>query len=161
MPHPTRKKSAAAIATLLTVAATSPAAADAASEADALARSRSAWETSGVDEYRYGYNKYCDCHREDPPETLVSVRGGDVVDVRHRPYGTDREVVAEQRNLQYYWTVEGLFGLIANAIERNVELRTDYDDALGYPTMIFIDYDSNLIGDELDLRITRLEPATP
>ncbi|HVJ29129.1 MAG TPA: DUF6174 domain-containing protein, partial [Gammaproteobacteria bacterium] len=57
-------------------------------------------------------------------------------------------------NLQYYWTVDALFDLIASALERGVQVRAAYDSELGFPREIYIDYDTNLIGDELDLRMT-------
>jgi hypothetical protein len=44
--------------------------------------------------------------------------------------------------------------LIASAEQRGVEVRAVYDESLGFPREIFIDYDANFIGDELDLRLT-------
>jgi hypothetical protein len=43
-----------------------------------------------------------------------------------------------------------------------VQVRAAYDAGLGFPREIYIDYDTNLIGDELDLRVTsvnRLDAA--
>jgi hypothetical protein len=124
---------------------------------EALEAARARWRTAALDAYEYGYHKYCDCHRESPPETIVTVRGNEVVGVRHRPVGFSHEVPADPKNLQFYWTVEGLFDLIASAEQRGVTVRTAYDAQLGYPTEIFIDYDAQLIGDELDLRLTRVD----
>ncbi len=121
-----------------------------------LAHARAAWKAAHISNYEYGYNKYCACHKENPPETLVTVRDGKVVRVRHRPFGYDREVEAP-RGLEYYWTVDGLFDLVAKALARKAEVRAEYDAKLGYPTRIYVDYDPKLIGDEVDLRITRLE----
>lgn len=143
---------------LLSLAAHTFAFAAGQSEAEELEKHRALWQTAGVAAYEYGYNKFCECHRETPPETLVTVRDGDVVGVRHRPFGFDHDVQAEQRNLQWYWTVEGLFDLVDAALERQAEVRTAYDATLGFPTHVYIDYDTNLIGDELDVRLTRLEP---
>jgi len=115
---------------------------------------RARWKAAAIGTYEYGYNKYCDCHRESPPETVVTVRDGTVTGVRHRPVGTTVEVPAADKNLQYYWTVEGLFDLIASAEVRGVQVRATYDAQLGFPREIYIDYDKNLIGDELDVRLT-------
>ena len=82
------------------------------------------------------------------------VRDGKVVNVRHRPAGSTTEVPAAEKNFEYYWTIDGLFELIAAAEARHVEIRARYDSTAGYPTEIYIDYDKNLIGDELDLRLT-------
>src|SRR6188508_2757497 len=119
-----------------------------------LDAARARWKSAAISSYEYGYNKYCDCHRESPPETVVTVRGGTVTGVRHRPVGTAVEVPAADKNLQYYWTVDGLFELVASALARGVQVRTAYDADLGFPREIYIDYDTNLIGDELDLRMT-------
>ena len=119
-----------------------------------LDAARARWKSAAIANYEYGYNKYCDCHRESPPETVVTVRGGTVTSVRHRPVGTTVEVPAADKNLQYYWTVDGLFELIASALARGVQVRAVYDAELGFPREIYIDYDTNLIGDELDLRMT-------
>ena len=129
-----------------------------AAEPEDLSTHRALWQAAGVDAYEYAYNKYCDCHRETPPETFVTVQEDEVVGVRHRPFGFEHYVEAEPRNFEWYWTVDGLFGLIETALQRQAQVRADYDPALGYPTRIYIDYDSDLIGDELDLRLTRLDP---
>jgi hypothetical protein len=115
---------------------------------------RARWQSAAIATYEYGYQKYCDCHRESPPETVVTVRGGTVTGVRHRPAGTTIEVPAAEKNFEYYWTVDGLFDLIASAQERGVQVRAAYDAELGFPREIYIDYDTKLIGDELDVRLT-------
>lgn len=126
-----------------------------------LDAARARWNGAALASYEYGYHKYCECHRESPPETIVSVAAGSVVGVRHRPAGTDVEVPAADKNLGYYWTVEGLFGLIAAALDRDVTVRAAYDAELGYPREIYIDYDTEFIGDELDLRLTVVNPTPP
>jgi hypothetical protein len=138
----------AALASMLAVAASS-ALADA--ELDAA---RGRWESAALTGYEYGYHKYCECHRDSPPETTVTVRDDKVVGVRHRPVGTATEVPAAEKNLEYYWTVDGLFGLIASAQARGVQVRVQYDAALGFPREVYIDYDADFIGDELDVRLT-------
>lgn len=129
----------------------------AAADAD-LDAARARWQAAQLSAYEYGYHKYCECHRESPPETIVSVRDGDVFRVRHRPAGSTTEVPAADKNFDYYWTVDGLFRLLATAFERGVMVRAVYDAALGYPREIYIDYDADFIGDELDLRLTAVSP---
>jgi hypothetical protein len=142
----------AASAAIFTVAAT-------AAWADAeLDGARARWQSAALTGYEYGYHKFCECHRDSPPETVVTVRSGSVTGVRHRPVGSTVEVPAADKNLQYYWTVDGLFQLIASGLERGVQVRAVYDSALGFPREIFIDYDANLIGDELDVRLTGVTP---
>lgn len=144
-----------AFAALAAVLLAAPAAV--ADERTALSEHLAAWRAAAIDDYEYGYNKFCECHREAPPETLVTVRGGEVARVRHRHPDTGTEIEAEPRNLEWYWTVDGLFDMVDTALERGVEVRADYDPTLGYPTRVFIDYDPGMIGEELDVRLTRLE----
>jgi hypothetical protein len=119
-----------------------------------LDAARARWQSAGLVAYEYGYHKYCECHRESPPETTVTVQGDSVTRVRHRPAGSTTEVPAADKNFAYYWTVDGLFGAIESALERGVQVRAVYDAELGFPREIYIDYDADFIGDELDLRLT-------
>jgi hypothetical protein len=119
-----------------------------------LDAARSRWQSAALGAYEYGYHKYCECHRESPPETTVTVQGGSVTSVRHRPAGSTTDVPAADKNFEYYWTVDGLFGVIESALARGVQVRAAYDAELGFPREIYIDYDADFIGDELDLRLT-------
>lgn len=120
-----------------------------------LDEARARWNDAAISQYEYGYNKYCECHPETPPETLVSIDSGTVIDVRHKHSDSARIVPAEEHNFYLYWTIEDLFGLLETAVERGAVTRADFDSELGYPTSLYIDYDTNLIGDEVDVRITR------
>jgi Family of unknown function (DUF6174) len=122
----------------------------------ALEDSRGQWEAAGIRDYEYRYQKYCDCHRDLPPETVVDVRDGRVSRVYHLHADSDREVPARDGSLDLYWTIDELFDLIDAATQRDAVVRVSYDDDLGYPTTIFIDYDPQAIGDELDVRLTEL-----
>jgi hypothetical protein len=55
-----------------------------------------------------------------------------------------------------------LFDLIASAQARGVQVRAAYDAERGFPREVFIDYDADFIGDELDVRLTAVTalPAT-
>ena len=156
MPMPLRVTLSAALAAMAVLVSS------AASADPELEGARARWRSATLPSYEYGYHKFCECHRESPPETVVTVRDGSVRAVRHRPAGSTTEVPAADKNFQYYWTVDGLFDLIAAAQERGVQVRAAYDAALGFPREIYIDYDANFIGDELDLRltgVTRLDGA--
>jgi hypothetical protein len=127
-----------------------------------LAAGRAAWRAAALESYEYGYRKFCECHPDSPPETLVTVRDRQVVAVRHRPFGFTNEVPAPrpEENLQYYWTIDGLFDLVAAGLKRGATVRATYDPTLGYPAEVYIDYDPNFIGDELDVRLTTVAPLS-
>lgn len=118
---------------------------------------RSTWQNAAIDRYEYGYNKFCECHAETPPETIVSVEQTVVTDVRHRMFKTGDIVPADPKNFDLYWTVDDLFALLERAAEAAAIVRADFDPLSGVPRSIFIDYQPDLIGDEVDVRITRFE----
>jgi hypothetical protein len=121
------------------------------------AASRARWAAAEVDAYEYAYHKYCECHEESPPETVVAVSGAAVVGVHHRHPDSEREVPAREGSLEYYWTVDDLFALVESATARDATVRASYDATLGHPTRVYIDYDPALVGDEVDVRLTRLD----
>jgi len=123
-----------------------------------LAAARNMWRRAALADYEYGYRKYCACHPDSPPETIVTVRNGAIVGVRHRPVDSTNEVPAKAGSLQYYWTIDELFELIDSARARGAAVRATYDRERGFPTEIHIDYDKNLIGDELDVVLTTVTP---
>ena len=127
-----------------------------AAQTDEIDAARERWAAAGTAAYEYGYHKYCECHGDTPPETLVTVTADTVTNVRHRPANSDRVVPAAERNFPYYWTIDDLFDLIESATARDATVRVRFDPALGYPTSVFIDYVQNTIGDEVDVRITQL-----
>jgi hypothetical protein len=149
------------IVSLWSVLAWSPAAAQQPNSVDSpaqqLAAARSAWQQAGISRYVYGYNKFCECHAEAPPETLVSVDQGVVTDVRHRMSKTGDVVPAAAKNFELYWTVDDLFALLERATDGTAAVMADFDPEFGVPRRIYIDYLPDLIGDEVDVRITRFD----
>lgn len=131
--------------------------ASSAGDADELRQQQARWRAAATDTYRYGYQKYCDCHPDRPPETVVTVDHGTVTRVYHLHPDSTREVPAREGSLDLYWTIDGLFDLVAKALQSDATVRVRYDDDLGYPASIYIDYDPGMVGDELDLRLTRVE----
>jgi hypothetical protein len=143
------------------LAAVTPSSRAGAAPTDELQASWARWTAAGVASYEYGYNKFCECHRDTPPETVVVVADGAVERVYHLYGGSASEVPARQGSTDLYWTIEDLFRLIEGALERNATVRARYDATLGYPTVVYVDYDANFVGDEIDVRLTRLSARTP
>jgi len=131
--------------------------ASAGAELPELEASRARWSQAGVTAYRYGYNKFCECHREAPPETIVTVAQGRVVSVHHKHADSDREVPARDGSLDYYWTVDDLFALLESGLARGALVRASFNAELGYPEHVYVDYDPALVGDEVDVRLTFLQ----
>jgi len=122
-----------------------------------LADARQRWQVAAPEDYVYGFNKFCECHRETPPETLVTVAGTRVIDVRHVMAKTGDTVPAAADNFSLYWTIEDLLGLLERALERGAAVQAEFDAELGLPRRVYIDYLPDIIGDEVDVRVTRFE----
>lgn len=127
------------------------AAAGADAELDARA---AAWAENGPTSYRYAYQKFCECHREEPPVTWVEVVDGQVTDVYHVHANSDRRVPARDGSLDLYRTIPELFALAASADAQAVPYRIRYDSELGYPLHVYVDYDTAMVGEEIDIRLT-------
>jgi Family of unknown function (DUF6174) len=122
-----------------------------------LEAARERWQASQTGNYLYGYRKFCDCNRDLPPETVVTVAAGRIVSVSHRHEDTATEVPAREGSLELYWTIDALFDKLAGALAAEAVVRVDYEPERGFPTALFIDYDPAFAGDETDLRLTRVE----
>ena len=137
--------------------AAAPGAEPAADALAALAAAEARWAEAQDGSYRYGYRKHCDCYRDEPPLTVVTVENDVITDVFHVHSDSPREVPAREGSFDLYWTVDDLFERLANALGRGAVVRAEYDASAGFPASLYIDYDTDLIGDETDLRLTRFE----
>jgi hypothetical protein len=124
-----------------------------------LAEARLRWESAAFGNYRFAYKKHCPCYREEPATTIVTVRDGRVAEVRYRHANASADVVIAADRIQWYWTVEDLFGVIADALASDMlALRAEYEPTHGYPEHVYLDYDPAAVGDEIELRAVELTP---
>jgi hypothetical protein len=65
-----------------------------AAEADVerLDAAQALWQAAAADDYRYAYEKYCECYRDAQPQTVVTVTDGAIERVHHLHEDSDREV---------------------------------------------------------------------
>ena len=122
-----------------------------------FATARERWQSAAAEDYRYSYRKYCDCNKDEPPLTVVSVSGGRIERVYHVHNDSAREVPAREGSLDLYWTIDDLFDKLETATAAGAVVRAEFDDADGYPLRLFIDYNAEFAGDETDLREITLE----
>lgn len=124
-----------------------------------LAAGKAAWEATGIDDYEYSYQRVCECHPDIPVDTIVTVRDGKVVAVRYARKDYLEDVVLAADRVRWFRTIDDLFTLVESAQSRAAVVRAEFGSPQGYPTAIYIDYDADLVGDELDLKITSFTPA--
>ncbi len=117
---------------------------------------RAKWLDAGIANYTYREDRSCFCGFVGPAEVIVA--NGEIVSVRG--FWQDSTDVAPE-NFNMFDTVIDLFDMVDEAIDRNVhELEVTYDQRLGFPTIITIDYQENTIDDEVTITATALIPGT-
>ena len=115
------------------------------------------WEEAGLDDYDYQYQRQCFCLFDYVRPMAVQVRGGAVVSVVY----ADEEggPVAEEIAAEVP-TVDGLFALLQEAVDGNAaSLRATYDEELGHPLDVFVDYDFRIADEEQGFIASNLAPA--
>ena len=121
-------------------------------------RQRAKWERQGISSYRLIYRQDCFCGTEFTVATEIEVRGGSIVGA-HYAASNDPIPSYVQSRLP---TIESLFDIIADAIEREVDLLdVSYDPDRGFPRKIAIDYRFNTADDEVTHSVLGFEIVLP
>ena len=126
---------------------------------EALDVSRKKWEAANVSSYEFRYQKVCECHREMPSDTIVTVEQGEIVGVRFDREDFLDEVPVPPEKYEWFRTIDNLFALVAGALEREAVVRVSYEPELGYPTRIYIDYVQDMVGEEVELHVLELRES--
>ena len=140
---------------LLATAISKPAQAD-----EALETNRAKWEAAGIAAYEYRYQKVCVCHKEKPSDTIIAVSNGEIVGVRYDHEDYLDEVPVPPEKYDWFRTIDDLFALITGALEREAVVRVSYEPELGYPLRIYVDYEQDLVGEEIELQILEVREAS-
>lgn len=123
-----------------------------------LANSRALWDAAGINDYEYTYQRVCECHPNQMADTIVTVRAGHVVGVRYARDDYAQEVAVAAEKVSWYRTIDDVFSLVETAQASAAVVRVSFDAQHGYPASVYIDYVTDLVGDEVDLKITRFAP---
>ncbi len=119
-----------------------------------LEANRALWRAASVSDYEYSYQRVCECHPDQSADTIVTVRDGAVVAVRYARPGYDEQVALAPEKLAWFRTIEDLFSLVVTAQASAATVRVSYDAQRGFPRSIYIDYVTDLVGDEVELAVT-------
>lgn len=119
----------------------------------ALERSRERWAVEEIRSYRYTFSKSCECIPGFVGPVHITVRD-DVVTSMEPVAGSD-SVPADLWSA--FDTVGEMFALIRTAIDDEAhQFEAEYDPELGYPTRISLDFDQQMVDDELVIRVEGL-----
>ena len=121
-----------------------------------LRAARERWASQGARSYDFELTVLCFCPPDYTEPVVVAVRDGVAVAVTSLASG--RPVDADRRSwYERFDTVDKQFALIEDAIAREAaSISVSYDQALGYPTALYIDYDFRMADEELGLRAANL-----
>ena len=109
------------------------------SDRSQLTDAQALWARAEIADYNYLLSVACEC-----------LGGRYDVEVRNQTVVTATPLDGQPDGSLGEKTVDDLFSIIVDAIARNaVELDVTYDGGLGYPLSISIDYDRNVIDDEI------------
>ena len=121
-----------------------------------LERARDRWRREAPRDYRYDFELHCFCGADLHRPVTVFVRNGAVYDAT---YADDGRPVPTAY-LQYYRTIDGLFEIIGDAINRRADfIDVDYDSRYGYPRFADIDYERRTADDEIYFTVRRFRPG--
>jgi hypothetical protein len=120
-------------------------------ERERLEQARAQWRSQGLSDYRFTFRRICFCAPSATEPAEVTVRGGVIVSVRSVADGSPVDP-------QFYFTIEGLFGLLSDAIDAGAaQVRADYDPGRGHPTSGYIDRNEMIADEELGFTATDLQ----
>ena len=123
-----------------------------------LERQRAKWAQRHVTSYRLTYRRDCFCGTEFTTPTNIEVRAGDITTANY----ADRNEPIPGYVQAGLPTVEALFAIIDDAIDRSADLiEVTYDPLLGYPRKIGIDYRFDRADDEVTHSILEFAIVLP
>lgn len=124
-------------------------------EAAQLQQNRQKWAQQNLESYRYTLQVGCFCPPEVRQPVVVEVRNGKVASIAAVESGKS----VNPEYFQDYDSVAKLFEIVEDAIAQDAyRLDIAYDETLGYPTQINIDYNQYMADEERYLTIKNLEP---
>jgi len=124
----------------------------------ALKQNEQLWSSQKIANYYYRLQVICFCPPDITRPAIVSVNNGVPVSMVDAATGETRS----EQSIGRYTTVEGLFAIIRDAIQRKAEeLTVEYDPKLGYPRSVRIDYLRTAADEEISFSVAVLETIGP
>ncbi|MDA1129823.1 MAG: DUF6174 domain-containing protein, partial [Chloroflexi bacterium] len=109
---------------------------------------RQLWDSKAIERYHFEHRWICFCVADFRALVNITVRDGAIVDVKFVENQENESTVGDPSAAEYY-TVVGLFDIIQDAIDKKAfGVTVEYDSEFGYPTDVFIDYDSRMADEE-------------
>jgi hypothetical protein len=125
-----------------------------------LQQARTRWDTKDVASYSYILELQCFCApASELRPVLVTVNNGAVVSLQYWNENPSNRPAAPASIFGPYDTVEELFALVADAIDRNADvLQVGYNSEYGFPEAVNVDYEAGG-SEQLLFFVTQFKPA--
>jgi hypothetical protein len=125
-----------------------------------LAQARTRWDSKDVVSYSYILELQCFCAPASQLKpVLVTVNNGTVVSLQYWAEDPNGRTPAPASIFGAYDTVEELFDLVADAIDRDAAvLQVGYDAEFGFPNAVNVDYEAGG-SEQLLFFVTQFKPA--
>jgi len=121
---------------------------DIAAVQDALAQAEASWYSQHVSDYTWAVDASCFCGIAGP--WRVTVENGVPTHIEN---GGHTMTIRDAMSMHFPLKVEDLFISLHRAVSDADSLEASYDERLGYPTRISIDYDAGAIDDEVGIEV--------
>ena len=116
-----------------------------------LRNARALWESNAPNQYSYRVHRVCLCGPEGTVPYTVSVDSArTTVDISERDrsgYGVDRISATD------VLTIQRVFELVESAVGDADRMSVEFNEFYGYPHVVSIDWSTDIIDDEYDIRI--------
>lgn len=133
-------------------------------ENDGYEQALEKWEENKIPNYEFSYNVGCFCPQLTP--ALIVVNSDSVYQVLESGTRDSLFIQTGESTFEYagdiyksfYYTIDGLFEVVKNARGDAYKLNVEYNNDIGFPESIDIDYIKNAIDDEIGYSVSDYRP---
>ena len=114
------------------------------------------WLSHGIEQYQIEMQKICFCAPDAVRLMIFSISDNEIKDVRYADSGD----VVDPSYYSQFNTIEGMFDLVAQALDKNpANIAISYDEEYGYIKELTVDYQQNIADDEFTIIASNMRPS--
>lgn len=110
------------------------------------------WQEQQPTNYEYVLQRVCECEPSESGPLRITVREGQIRSAVNAQ--TDEVVAVDAEQVK---SIEDLFVLLEEALPIAYRVTAEYDATLGYPTSIFIDFQRDMVDEEMSFTVRELQ----
>jgi len=115
-----------------------------------LAENKKLWKNKNIQNYSFVVRKSCYCPHEENRQ--ITVQNDTISEVKFIPSNTTLARVTKVKKVDDY------FNIIQEALDKNAyKLTVNYDKTYGFPTQISIDYNEQMVDEEISYTLTHFQ----